>query len=104
MIEFGARNGPRNGSLSLRPAAEHLSCGTIFADDLRKITRHTLPSNLRANSLKKSDDCPHEVTHKTSCQLPNCRPRPASILASRAPHASTLAPRPGFLPDTGCRV
>src|SRR5271154_7581264 len=64
MIEFGARNGPRHGSLSLRSAAEHLSCGTNLVDALCKITRHTMPSNFRANSLKTNDGCPYEVTHK----------------------------------------
>jgi len=54
--------------------------------------------------LKISDGRPHEVTQETRCQLLCYRPRPASILASRAPHASTLAPRPRFLPGTGCRV
>jgi putative aminopeptidase len=44
------------------------------------------------------------VSQETRCQLPKRQPRPGSIPASPAPHASTLAPLFWFLPETACRI
>jgi putative aminopeptidase FrvX len=71
MIEFGATSSPRNGSPSLCPAAK----GPRRAMNLGKITRHTMPSNFPANSLKTNDGYPSKVTHKMSCKFsPRHRP------------------------------
>src|SRR5271154_6047179 len=66
MIEFGARRAPGNGSPSLYPAPK----GPRPATNLSKITRHTMPSNFPANSLKTNDGRPNKVTHKLTRRLP----------------------------------
>src|SRR5271154_3499285 len=78
MIQFDAGSGARNGSPLACLAAGRPRHGM----NLREKTRHTMPSNFPANSLKTNDGHPKEVTHKMTGKPSLPRRQDAPVFSS----------------------